>query len=376
MTPLRILHVDTGRTWRGGQAQVDLLVGGLAARGHGQLVAAPAGPLAERLAARGVAVVRFAPHGDLDWPAGLVLAARARAFAPDVVHLHDARAHALGWFAARATGAACVVSRRVAFGATVRLPHAFKYTRLPIDRFLALSGPVRDELVALGVPAERIELVPDAVDVAAVGRAVVAARADGSAATRRAATGAGAGAFVVGTIAAFTREKGQDVLLAAAGRSAARPHVILHGAGPEEATLRAFATRAPRPVGVAFVSDDEPFVTLAALDVLVVPSRAEGLGSIALVAQAAGVPVIAAAIGGLPEIVHDGRTGLLVPPGDPEALAAALDRVHAEPAGARARAEAARAAVVAYDVATITARTESAYAAARAGRAALPPRLR
>ncbi len=364
MTPLRVLHVDTGRTWRGGQAQVDLLVGGLATRGHTQLVAAPAGPLSQRLTSRGVEVVRFAPHGDLDGPAALLLAARARAFAPDLVHLHDARAHALGWFAARAAGAACVVSRRVAFGATVRLPHAFKYTRLPIDRYLALSGPVKTELLALGVADARIDIVPDAVDVAAVERAVAAARADGSAAARRASSGAGEGSFVAGTIAALTREKGQDVLVAAAGRSAARPYVILHGAGPEDGTLRAFATRAPRPVGVAFVADDDPFVTLAALDVLVVPSRAEGMGSIVLAAQAAGVPVIAAAIGGLPEIVRDGHTGWLVPPGDPEALAAALDRVHAEPAAARSRAEAARATVVAYDVAVIAARTEAAYSAA------------
>lgn len=362
MTALRILHVDTGRGWRGGQAQVDLLVAGLASGGETQLVAAPDGPLADRVAARGIPVVRFAPHGDLDVAAAWSLALRARAFRPDVVHLHDARAHALGWLAARAAGAACVVSRRVAFGATVRLPHAFKYRRLPVDRFLALSGPVRAELVALGIPSERIDLVPDAVDVAAVEQAVAAARADGRAAARRAVAGAGDGP-VVGTIAAFTREKGQDLLLVACARARTRPRVLLQGSGPEEEALRRLAAST---AGVGFVAGDDPFTTLAAIDLLVVPSRAEGLGSIVLAAQAAGVPVVAAATGGLPEIVQDGRTGLLVPAEDPEALAAALDRALDDPEATRARAREARAAVEEYDVAHAVARTRAAYAAARA----------
>jgi glycosyltransferase involved in cell wall biosynthesis len=231
-----------------------------------------------------------------------------------------------------------------------------------VDRYLALSRPVRDELVALGVPAARIDLVPDAVDVAAVERAVAAARGDGSAATRRGLAGPGEGS-VVGVIGAFTREKGQDVLLAAAARAACRPRVLLHGAGPEEGRLRALAAALP---GVAFVSGDDPLVTLAAVDLLVVPSRAEGLGSIVLAAQAAGVPVIAAATGGLPEIVGDGSTGLLVPAEDVPALAAALDQAHDHPGATRERARRAREAVAAYDVGRIVERTVAAYAAARA----------
>jgi len=248
----------------------------------------------------------------------------------------------------------------VAFASTARLPHAFKYRRLPIHRWLALSGAVRAELLTLGVPAARIDLVPDAVDVATVEQAVAAARADGRAAARRALAGPGAGP-VVGTIAAFTREKGQDILLAACARARTRPRVLLHGSGPEEATLRRLAAATG---GVGFVAGDDPFTTLAAIDLLVVPSRAEGLGSIVLAAQACGVPVIAAAIGGLPEIVRDGRTGLLVPAEDPTALAAALDRAHDDPEATRNRAREARVAVVEYDVEHLVARTLAAYAAA------------
>ena len=228
-----------------------------------------------------------------------------------------------------------MVSRRVAFGATVRLPHAFKYRRLPVHRFLALSGPVRDELVALGVPPERIDLVPDAVDVAAVEQAVAAARADGRAAARRALAGPGDG------------RRGRHDRRVHPGEGAghpprrmrAGPHAAA-GPSPRQRTRggRPCAASPRRGADVGFVAGDDVFTTLAAIDVLVVPSRAEGLGSIVLAAQAAGVPVIAAATGGLPEIVRDGRTGLLVPADDPTALAAALDRVHDDPEATRARA--------------------------------------
>jgi glycosyltransferase involved in cell wall biosynthesis len=139
--------------------------------------------------------------------------------------------------------------------------------------------------------------------------------------------------------------------------------VILQGSGPEETRLRTLAAGLP---GVAFVAGDDLFATLAALDVLVVPSRAEGLGSIVLAAQAAGVPVIAAATGGLPEVVRHERTGLLVAADDPAALAAALDRAHGEPEATRERARQAREAVAEFGVARIVERTAAAYAAARA----------
>ena len=371
MTALRILHVDTGRGWRGGQAQVDLLAGALAARGHAQALAAPPGePLPARVSARGVAAtIPFAPRSDLDLPAALSLVAAAKRFAPDVVHLHDARAHATGWLAARAAGAACVVSRRVAFAGAGRRPHAWKYRALAADRWHAISRAVRDELVAAGVDPARVEVVPDALDVAATTHAVDAARRDGGARALREAWGSRDDGALWGTIAALTPEKGHADLLEALGRTrAVNARLVLVGDGPEDRRLRERAGRlgvAPRIAWAGRVEDVVP--ALAALDALVVPSRAEGFGSIVLLAQAAGVPVVATRVGGLVDAIDDGVTGRLVPPGDPSALAAALDELAADPAGARQRADAARAAVGRFDVATIAGRIESVYGKARGG---------
>jgi len=366
---LRILHVDSGRTWRGGQAQVDLLVRSLAARDHVQAVASPKdGPLASRIAAGGAAaVLAFAPGGDGDLAAAIGLAHRARRFRPDVVHLHDARAHATGWIAARAANARCIVSRRVALAAEGRRPHAWKYVLLPVDRFHAISSAVKDELLALGVATARIAVVPDAVDVAGVDAAVAAARADGRAAALRAAWAGDSAGPLWGVVAALTPEKGHDVLLdalARAGEATAGARVVLVGDGPQRAALVARAEALGLGARLAWAGVVEDVAApMAALDGLLVPSRAEGFGSIVLVAQVAGVPVVASAVGGLFEVLGQGRTGRLVPAGDTAAWAAALEELAARPAEARRRAEAARLAVAGFDAPAIARRIEDLYRA-------------
>ena len=106
---------------------------------------------------------------------------------------------------------------------------------------------------------------------------------------------------------------------------------------------------------------DDVAPALAALDALVVPSRAEGFGSIVLLAQAAGLPVIASAVGGLVEAIEDGVTGRLVPGGDPGGLAGALKELAGDPAAAGERATRARSVLGRFDVAVIAARIEELY---------------
>ena len=361
---LRVLHVDSAHDWRGGQAQIRALIEGLARRGHTQWLAAPEGPLAQHVRALGVEDFRFAPRSDLDLGAALALAARAKSLAPDVVHLHSARAHATGWWAARRANAACVVARRVDFAVATNALSVLKY-RLPVDAFVTVSQGIADVLHAAGIPAAKVRVIHSGIAVEAMAHAVDQARGERRGESLRTAWGVPAGAPLVGMIAALAPHKDHVTFLdAARGVLALRPDAwfVCAGDGPSRDAVRAEAESpdlAGRVKLPGFV-DDVPAV-LAALDVFVLSSYLEGLGTSVLDAQAAGVPVVATWVGGIPEMIEPEVTGLLVPPRDPAALAAGIVRVLDEPGTARMRAGQARSTVQAFDIERTIDATEALY---------------
>jgi len=361
---LRILHVDTAPTWRGGQAQVLGLVQGLGARGHEQWLAAPDGPLAEKVASLGVPTRRFAPAGDLDLVAAVALADYARTIRPQVVHLHSARAHATGLLAARACGAKSVVARRVDFEVGRGPLSALKY-RLPVDRFVTVSRGIADVLARGGIPAAKVTVIHSGIAVDAMAARVASARAAGRAEAMRAALHVPEGAPLVGAIAAFAPHKDHPTLVDAAKIVLARrpdARFVLAGEGTTVHAVR-------EQIGALGVRDafrlpgfvDDVPALLGALDLFVLSSYLEGLGTSVLDAQASGVPVVATAVGGVPEMIEDRVNGRLVPPRDPAALAGAILEALEDPEQARARAGKARETVRAFDLARTIERTEALY---------------
>jgi len=361
---LTILHVDTAPTWRGGQAQVLGLIEGLAERGHEQWLAAPDGPLAAKVAALGVPTRRFAPGGDLDLVAAVSLAEYARRIRPLIVHLHSARAHATGLLAARACGAKSVVARRVDFEVGRGPLGALKY-RLPVDRFVTVSRGIAAVLARGGIPEAKVTVIHSGIDVDVVAVRVAAARAQGRSKALRAVLGVRDGVPLVGAIAALAPHKDHRTLVeAAAIVLSKRPEArfVAAGDGPTAQAVRdqvgalglGDAFRLP-----GFV-DDVPAL-LGALDVFVLSSYLEGLGTSVLDAQAAGVPVVATGVGGVPEMIEDCVNGRLVPPRDPVELAHAILEVLDDPETARARAGKARETVRAFDLARTIERTEALY---------------
>ena len=310
--PLRILHLDSGREWRGGQRQVYLLARGQREQGHEPLViAAPDAPLIRRLRSAGIAVAAVRMRGDWDLAAARRVRAVLRTWNADVVHAHDARAHAIALAALIGRRALpLVVTRRVPFVPRGRL----KYGRR-VARFIAISSAVRDALVSGGVDASRIELVYSGVP-----RPHVVQPRDWRAECRWPAD-----SVVCGIVGAMTAEKGVATLAAIgdhlpdATRSTTRL-VLLGG--------RAAGSQ---PIGgidafrAGFV--DEIHAAMAGLDILLHPSSAEGLGTAVIDAMAIGIPPIAFRVGGLPELIENERSGILVPAGDIGAFAAALDRL-------------------------------------------------
>jgi glycogen(starch) synthase len=166
-------------------------------------------------------------------------------------------------------------------------------------------------------------------------------------------------------------EKGVHDLVAALPRIRARhpgTRLVVAGKGRQEQELMAVARRHRVRRAVDFVghlTDRELRATLAAADAVVLPSRYEPFGIVALEAAAAGAPLVASTAGGLGEVVVDGRTGVSFPPGNVAALAGAVDAVLADPAGARTRAKAARHRLaVDFDWARIATATAEVYAGA------------
>lgn len=368
LPPFSILHVDTADTWRGGQAQVLGLIEGLAARGFTQALAAPAGPLRERVAALGVAVYAFAPRGDLDAPAALALAVLARRLRPGLLHLHSARAHATGWWAARVIGAAIVVARRVDFAVATHPLSALKY-RLPVDRFVTVSAGIRDVLVTCGVSPPRIQVIHSGIEVRQRAREVETARAGGRSRALRLALGVPEGAPLVGVIAALAPHKDHATFLRAARLVLdARPDAwfVCAGEGPGASDVldRVHELDLGARVLLPGFVEDVPAL-LGALDLFVLPSHLEGLGTSVLDAQAAGVPVVATRVGGVPEMIEHGVNGLLVPARDPALLAASILEVLADPESALVRARAARISVERFDLTATVAATAQLYAELR-----------
>jgi glycosyltransferase involved in cell wall biosynthesis len=308
---VRILHLDSGRHWRGGQRQVLLLAAGQRERGGEPLVvAAPNSPLAGRLKTLGLASAAVAMRADFDVIAMRRVRRLVSRWRPDLVHAHDARAHAIALGALVGTRTPLVVTRRVPF-----VPKGlFKYGAR-VAHFIAISRAVGEALQRGGVPAERWTLVYSGVPTP-----VVTARRD----WRREA-GWSADVLLCGIVGAMTAEKGVALLRQIAERlepaSRARLRLVLLG-GTAVGADEFGGIPAYRAGFVDAIHD-----AMAGLDMLWHPSGAEGLGTAVIDAMALGVPPVAFATGGLAELVEGGRSGLLAPPGDVPAFAAAVRRL-------------------------------------------------
>jgi glycosyltransferase involved in cell wall biosynthesis len=248
----------------------------------------------------------------------------------DIVHAHDAKAQTISLLASFGLPVRRIASRQVAFPPRHPLIHRWKYSRT-CHAVIANSQSVRQVEIAAGVPDSHIEVISPGIempnDLPNAGLRVQA----------RARWGFSSADFVIGHAGAFTREKGQDVALAAAMLLAPRlpqARMLLVGDGPERSNYRmqwlAIRTAATAQLP-GFIEDLAEFY--AAIDLYIMPSRSEAWGLTALRAMAFGIPVIATNVGGLPELVA--QTGWLVPPESPEALAEAIVEAASDPARLR-----------------------------------------
>ena len=328
---MRVAHLVIDGELAGGQLVALQLADALRARGDDALFVSPGpGPFVERAQSRGYRVLR-ADVGRLHRVAGVATLARlVRREGVDVLHTHTlAAANATGRIAGRLGGARVVshlhienvfrpgtelVVRRVD-NATARLSAAL----------VAVSEDTRRAYLRQGYP-DRTEVVHNGVDLDGTGPS----------GTVRAELGIPRHAALVVEVGRLCDVKGQRELIEAIA-DVPDAHAVLVGADVEQGgAFRRELERAADDAGVrdrvvfAGVRDDTRSI-LAEADVVALPSWTEGLPLVVLEAMAQGRAVVATPVGGTPELVVEGETGLLVPPRDPRALAAALRRLVDDP---------------------------------------------
>ncbi|KPK57860.1 MAG: glycosyltransferase family 4 protein [Gammaproteobacteria bacterium] len=320
---MKILHVETGMHLYGGALQASYLVGGLAARGVESLLVCPFGSaLAAEAYPEPVSVFAVPMGGDLDLPFVGRIRRLIKTHHPDLVHLHSRRgADWLGGIGAGLAGVPAILSRRVT-NPEPRWVVPIKY-RL-FDRVIAISRAIAEGMIEAGVPESKIRLVHSAVP-----------RPDPLAQRRRGELlsefGLPDNALIVGMAAQFIPRKGYEVLMGAIPQITARyptARFLLFGQGPLQERIRDRAEREGLSESVRFTGFRKDLASyLGCLDLLVHPALDEGLGIVLLEACAAGIPVVATPVGGVPEVIRDRVNGLLVPAGDAEALAGAVMRL-------------------------------------------------
>lgn len=307
---MRVLQIDSGREWRGGQLQVWLLCRELARHSDVAqiLVTRQDSELARRAAADGVQVRGTAWEIGLDPRAWWHLRRTISSFQPDIIHVHDS--HALTLAATVAMDRTLVATRRVDFRVG-----RFGAWRRP-DRIIAVSTAVKDALTRDGIASDVIDVIPDGIDPDEVRRASTPPLG------MRRRLGLSEQTPLAVNAAALVDHKDQRMLVRAAEYARTLEpslHWVIAGEGPLRPDLTAEISRLRLGDRVHLVGYiDRVDALIAEASVFVMSSKMEGFGSVILNALALGRPIVATAAGGIPDVLPP---EVLVPPGAAEPLA-------------------------------------------------------
>jgi glycosyltransferase involved in cell wall biosynthesis len=340
---VRPLIVDLGRDYRGGQHQALLLLQGLLARGHApELMALSDSLLVSRAREVGASVYAVDPG----WRR-LVAASQIRKLVGEkriaIVHANEPHALTSAWLARSHRTVPIVAARRIALPLS-RSPFSLARYRAAA-RIVAVSHFVERSVVESGIPADRVSVIYDGLRIPPE---ISQTQRDSS----RKQLGVPPGIPCIGNVAAFVPEKGHALLLHAFAKLRARiPEcvLLLRGEGPELTTLQSLARELRVAEAVKFLPRAVEIETMfAAMDVFAFPSHEEPLGSALLAAMAHALPVVAIARGGVPEVVEEGKNGLLVKDLNREALFATIASLVDHPDEAKRLGKAARESAIDY----------------------------
>jgi glycosyltransferase involved in cell wall biosynthesis len=277
------------------------------------------GPIANEIRALGIPVLDLGMASKWRWDAFWRLYHLLRRERPTILHTWLFHANIPGRVLGRLAGIPIVISGERTMGMESRWRYWLNRLTAPIaDRVTCVSPQVADFVVNhIGIPQDKVVTIPNGIEVPDVERPAAGRQA-------RIKLGLPTDQVMVGTVARLDPVKRLDVLLQAL-RWLPDAYAVIIGDGPERARLMALSEGLGLTGRVRFPGQQgDIWRWLAALDVFALSSDWEGMSNALLEAMAAGLPVVATEVGGTPDVVVNGATGLLVPPRDPTALAEAI----------------------------------------------------
>lgn len=323
---MKILHTESSLGWGGQENRTLNEMFGLRKLGHEMMLACqPGAKLGARAREAGFKVFETRMRSALDVPAILRLRSFMRLNQVDIINTHSGRDTQLAGMAARTMlhRPRVVRTRHLALPITSR----FTYSVLP-DHVVTVSKYVENYLVSAGVPNEIITTVPTGIDFSRYDRSSVSG-------DLRAELGLAPDTLLIGTVAILRVKKGHAQILDAVPAVLKRfpgAHFVFAGDGPQTKNLNQRITAEGLESHVHMLGLRHDVVNiLASLDIFLLPTHQEALGTAFIEAGAMGLPCVGTKVDGVPEVVVDGITGLLIPPRDGQALVEALCTLLAAP---------------------------------------------
>lgn len=324
---MKVLHVSTPMSWRGGEQQAAYLARALKEMNVEVSVLTPLhSELSTRSQEDGITVINFESRGVFDLSLAKKIARICNEQKFDVVHTHDSHAHSAAVLSAAVFSnmVPLVVSRRVDFAVSSNLFSKWKYNHASIKKIICVSEMIL-KITAPSIKVKnKLTVVHSGINTANYNFSLESNLLKDE-------LNLSQESILVGNLSALADHKDFPTFLNVAKEIIhVKPfvHFIIAGTGDEKSLIEKFIDEnnlSSRIHLLGFRKDVTK--VMKSLDVFLITSKTEGLGTIVLEAFAAEIPVVATGAGGIPELVSDGVTGLLVEVGDVSGLTRAVQKI-------------------------------------------------
>lgn len=315
---MRILHLDSEKTWRGGENQIRYLIEGLNKKNIEQWAAAPKESVAVQEKRWACTLLPLASSSPLDFRNWWILYRAIKDNKIDIVDAHSAKAHSLALNVAQfLPQLKIVVHRRVDNVPQSNYFTRRKYLHPRVSQFVAISSAISEVLKSYGVGVSKITTVKSAVD----SKYYDTLKQLQAKQELRKKFNFSQDVTLIGNASALSSQKGYETLIQSIAELKKNRvsgfKVVIAGSGELEQELKKLTEKLKLNEEVhflGFIKNVPEF--LACLDILAIPSNNEGLGTVILDAVLAGCCPVGSRVGGIPEIIINNRTGLLIEAGD------------------------------------------------------------